>query len=125
MRNGMSASEKRATNFAPGGIAISMKNARAAVGCLAGEGKFTAGTGEFGTPLDQLRYILRAFFYEELNGLRIGQTVASVQCVLLMQRDLIFVAERDSNAALCVRRGRFIQVGFCEDEYTASLAEFY
>src|SRR5579859_1570946 len=100
MRNGIGAGKKGAADFAAGGVAVRVKNARTAVRRFAGEGEFCAGPVEFRAPFDELRDVLRTFFDKERDGFGAAKAIAGVDRVLLVQADFVFVAEGHGNAAL-------------------------
>ena len=124
MRDGVGASEESSADFAASGIAMSVKNARAAVSGFAGKGKLGARAVELGTPFDELGDVARTFFDKKGDGFGIAEAVTGVDGVLFVKADLVFVAEGDGDAALRVGGGGFTEIGFCEDQHTAGLAEF-
>jgi len=66
---------------------------------------------------------IRAFFDENAGGFRVHQSVAGGKSVLEMKADLVFVAESDRDAALCVLRCRLGDLLLGEHEDAASLRE--
>ena len=62
MRDGMSAGEKGAADFASRGIAMSVENARAAVSGFTSKRELGARAIKFGAPLDELSDVAGAFF---------------------------------------------------------------
>jgi len=124
MRDGVGAGEQGAADFAAGGIAMGVEDARAAVGGFASEGEFGAGAIEFGAPFDELGDVFGAFFDEESDGGGIAEAIAGVDGVLFVEADFVFIAEGDGDAALGPGGGGIAEVGFGEDEDAAGLAEF-
>ena len=120
----MRAGQEGAANFAAGGVTMGVQNAGAAVGSFAGEDELGAGAVEFGTPLDQFGDVLGAFFDEQGNGVGAAQAVASLQGVLLVEGDLVFVAERYGDAAVGPGGCGIVEIGFGEDQDAAGLAQF-
>jgi hypothetical protein len=124
MRDFVRAGEKSTADFASRGIALRVKDPGAAVRGFTREGKFGAGTIEFGPPFDELINVLRAFFDEKRHGLGAAETVSSAERVLFMETDFVFVAECYRDAALRPGGGRVTEIGFGEDEDAAGAAEF-
>src|SRR5258707_8802630 len=122
--NFVSARKKCAADFASGGVAMRVQDARAAVCGFASEGKLGAGTIEFGAPFDELCNVLGTFFDEESHGFCAAEAIASVEGVLLVQTNFVFVAKRDCDAALRPGGGGIAEVGFGEDQDAAGAAEF-
>src|SRR6266699_1249243 len=60
--NGVGAREESAADLPPGGVPVSMENARAAVRGLAREGQLGARAIKFGAPFNELLDVLGAFF---------------------------------------------------------------
>ena len=80
-----------------------MKDAVAAVGAFAGKGEFRAFAIEAGSPVDELKDCGGAFFDERAHGFAIAETIAGIQRVLLVQLNIVVVAQ-DDNAAEVVTR---------------------
>src|ERR1700747_1835784 len=123
MRDFVRAGEKSTGDFASRGIAVRVEDPRAAVRGFTREGKFGAGTIEFGAPFDELINVRRAFFDEKRHGLRAADTVSGVERVLFMETDFVFVAECHGDAALRPGGGGVTEIGFGEDEDAAGAAE--
>jgi hypothetical protein len=87
-------------HFIPGGIASGTQNSAPAVRRLPGERKFAAGFVEPGSPLDQLLDALRSLPDQDAHGFLPAQPVAGLECIGQMDRDVIFLAQRDCNATL-------------------------
>ena len=124
MRNGVCAGEKRAADFAAGGIAMCVEDAGTAVGGFASKGKLGSGAIEFGAPFDELGDVLGALFHEKRNGFGTAESVACAEGVLLVKADFVFVAEGNGDTALRPGGGRVAEIGFGEDEDAASGTEF-
>ena len=124
MRNGVRACEEGATDFASGGIAMCVENARTAVSRFASKGKLGARAIEFGAPFDKLRDVLGAFFDEKGYGFRATEAVPGVQRVLLVKADFVFITECYRDAALRPGRGGIAEIGFCEDQNGTCGTEF-
>ncbi len=99
--NGMGAGEQRAANLAPGRIAMRVQNSRPAVRRLARKRQLGSGAVKFRAPFDELRDVFRTFFHKQRNSLGAAQAIASIDRVLLVQPDFIFVGERHGDPALC------------------------
>ena len=95
---------ERARNLAAGGIAVRVQHAAAAVRAFAGEQQAAALTIELGAPVDQLVNRRRPFLHQCAHGPRVAQAVAGDQRVLLVQFDLVVVAQRGGDSALRVFR---------------------
>ena len=67
MRDRMRAREQRAADFPARRIAVRVQNPRAAVRGLPRESQLGSRAVEFRSPLDQLRDVLRALFYEQCH----------------------------------------------------------
>lgn len=113
-----------ASDLASGGIAVRVQHAGAAVGAFAGECELGAFAIELRAPGDEFLDTIGAFFDENACGLRIDEAVTGRQGVLEMQADLVFVAESDGDAALCVLRSRFCDLLLGKHENAAALREF-
>src|SRR5215470_16260176 len=124
MRQCMSASKQSAADFAAGGVAMRVENARAAVCGLARESQFGAGAIEFRAPFDELSDVLGTFFHQQGYRFRPAESVAGSDGVLLVQADFVFVAEGNGDATLRICSCGFAQVGFCKDKNGARGAEF-
>jgi len=124
MRDSVSASEEGSANFASGGVAMRVENARAAVSGLTSEGEFGTGAIEFGAPFDELRDVFWTFFDKERDSFGAAEAVASVEGVLLVETNFVLIAERDSDTALCPRCRGIAEIRFCEDENAAGGTEF-
>src|SRR5438132_11958862 len=105
MRNGIGAGEKRAADLAAGRVAMRMQNARTAMSGFPREGQLRTGSVEFGAPFNELRDVFGTFFDKQRHRFGPAKAVACVNGVLLVEADLVFVAERDGDAALRPGRG--------------------
>jgi hypothetical protein len=85
-----------------------MQNAGTRVGAFAAEQQACAiGVAiELGPPVDELLDGFGAFFNQRVNRVAIAEAVSSDQRVLLVQIDVVIIAQGDSNAALRVLGGR-------------------
>jgi len=88
------------------------------------ESEFSAGAIELGAPFDELSNVFRALFDKESHGFWAAEGIASVERVLLVKADFVFVAERYSDAALRPGGGRIAERGFGENQNAAGAAEF-
>jgi len=99
------------------------RRARAARDCASGrlarECQFAADLIEFSAPLDQLLDGGRAFLHQRAHGRGIAEAVSSGQRVLLVQFDLVVVAEGDGDAALRVFGGGFAERVLGDDQNAA------
>src|SRR5262250_2428372 len=107
VRNGIGAGQKRAADFAPGGVAMRMKNPRPAVRGFTRESQLCSGAVELGTPFNQLRDVFGAFLDEQRHRFGATKPVSRVDRVLFVQADFVFVAEGYGDATLRVGRCRF------------------
>ena len=98
---------------------MSVEDAATGMGALAREGKARALPIELRAPGDQLLDGAGAFLDEYAHGFRIAEAVAGRDSVLLVERDLVVVAERGGDAALRVFRRRFLELILGQDEDTA------
>ncbi len=81
-----------ACNLPPGGIAMRVQNAVAAVRAFARERKPLPFAIELRAPVDQLLNRGRAFFHQRADSLAVAESIARIERVLLMQRHLVVVA---------------------------------
>jgi hypothetical protein len=93
-----------AADLASSGVAVCVQDAVAAVGAFAGESEFGAGAIEFRAPSNQFFNAGRAFFDQDASGVRVAKSVASVERVLKVKADAVFVAKRGGDPALRVLR---------------------
>ncbi len=114
---------KGANDFASGGVTVSMQNAATAVGAFARESEPGALAIELSAPCDQLLDGGRTFFDQGANCFGIAEAVAGNEGVLLVQFDLIVVAESRSYASLRIFGGRFLQTVFGDDKHPAGRGE--
>src|SRR5260370_35433520 len=77
-----------------------VQNPRAAMRRLSRKRQFRSRPGEFRSPLDELRDVLRPFFDQKRYGLRAAQTVSGVEGVLFLQPALIFTGKRYTASSL-------------------------
>ncbi len=101
-----------------------MQNAIAAVRALTAEQQFFAFAIEGGTPVDEAFDFGWAFFHQNANGFGIAKTIAREERVLLMQSDVVIVAERCRDATLRIFGGRFAQTVFRNDEDAPNTCQF-
>ncbi len=73
-------------------------------------------------PFDKLRDVLGAFFDEERDGLGAAEAVARVDGVLLVQADLVFVAQGNRDSALRPGRRGITQKRLRQDKHAAGVA---
>ncbi len=88
------------------------------------ECQFRAGAVEFGAPFDELRDVLRTLFDKQRHGFGAAKAVTRVDGVLLVKADFVFVAERDSDAALRPGRCGIAQKRFGQHEDASRVAKF-
>src|SRR5262249_59111666 len=75
---------QRAAKLASSGVAMGVKDPRAAVRCLARECELRAVAIELSAPVDELLDALRSFFDEHLGGCGVDQSIAGIDRVLQM-----------------------------------------
>ena len=85
---------------------------------------FRAFAIELRAPVDQILNGGGAFFDQRVDGVLVAESVARVERVLLVQRDLIVVAERHGDAALRVFGRGLAQGVFGDHENAAGLRQF-
>ncbi len=110
---------KRAANLLSGGVAMCVQDAVATMGAFASEREFGPIAIELCSPGDELFNALRSFFDENARGLLIAKAVAGNECVLQVQADFIFVAERGGDASLCILCSRLLDFKLGEDEHAS------
>src|SRR5579875_2580032 len=98
-------------------------NAATPVGAFAREREPGALAIELSAPCDQLLDGGRTFFDQGANCFGIAEAVAGNEGVLLVQFDLIVVAESRSYASLRIFGGRFLQTVFGDDKHPAGRGE--
>jgi hypothetical protein len=116
-----------AGDFASRGIAVGVEDAVAAVRAFAGEGElrvFTFFAIEFGAPADEVLYGGWALLDKGVDGVLVAESVAGVEGVVFVERDLVIVAERDGDAALGVFGRRLAQGVLGHDENGSGLRQF-
>ena len=124
MWDGVRSSKQGATDLSSGGIAVSVENSRTAVGSLARKSEFGSCAIEFRTPFDELSDVLGAFLHKDVDGFGITEAISGVDSVLLVNPDLVLVAEGDSNATLRVGRCGLAKIRFGKDQHRAGLTQF-
>ena len=72
------------------------------MGAFPGECQVQAFTVELGTPFDELLNRGGAFFYEYADRFRITQPIAGRNRVLLVEFDIVLVAQCNGDATLSV-----------------------
>ena len=82
-----------------------MDDAVTAVSGFTSKGQVLPFPVELGAPLDQLLDRSGPFLDESAHGGTVAESVAGVEGVLLVERDLVIVAERDGDAALGIVGG--------------------
>jgi hypothetical protein len=115
---------ERSRDLAPGGIAVRVQDAVAAVRALAGECQLAARAVEGGAPLDQFLNRRRTLFHQGAHGDGVAQAVAGIQRVLFMQLDLVVVTEGDGDATLRVFGGGFPKAFLGHHQHRTRLGEF-
>ena len=115
---------ERAGDLAPGGIAVRVQHAVAAVRAFAREGEAVALAVELRAPLDQLLDGARTLLHQRAHGVAVAQPVAGGERVLLVQFHFVVVAERHGDAALRVLRGGFAQRVLGHHQHAAGGGQF-
>jgi 3-dehydroquinate synthase len=110
---------KRAGDLAAGRVAVCVQDAAAGVRAFAGEGEAGTFAVELGPPGDQFLDGARAFLDKRVDGLRVAEAVAGGDGVLLVEGDLVVVAEGGGDAALGVFRGGLLELILGEDKDAA------
>jgi hypothetical protein len=96
---------ERPHDLAPGGIAMGMQDAVAAVSAFTSEDKLCTPAIECGSPFNELLNGSGAFFDQSANCVDIAESVAGKNRVLFVQLNFVVVAECNSYAALRVFGG--------------------
>ncbi len=123
MGNRMGFRQQRTADFPARGIAVRVQNPRTAVRRLSRERQLGSRAVELGSPIDKLRDVPGPFLHQRRNGFRAAEAVSGVDGVLLMQPDLVFVAQGDCDSALRVCGRGFAQVRFCEHQHVSRTAQ--
>ena len=100
-----------------------VQNARSAVRGFSRKRQLGACAIELRAPLDQLSNVFRPLLHQEGDRFRAAKAIACFDRVLLVQADLVFVAERDGDSTLRPRRCGIAQIGFGEDQHAARIAQ--
>src|SRR5690348_7002893 len=100
-----------------------VQHARAAVRALARESERGTLAVESRAPIDEFLNAVGAFFDQNLRRFRVAEAVAGFERVLKMKRNIVFIAERDCDPALCVVSGGFGQLIFRQHQHAAGLGE--
>jgi hypothetical protein len=100
-----------------------MQDAISAVCAFAAELQFLALTVECCTPSDKPLNFCRTFFDQHSHGFGIAQPIACSQGVLLVQRDIVIVAEGGCNTSLSVFRRRFAEAVLRDDDNATGRSE--
>src|SRR5947209_18847327 len=98
-----------------------MQNAIATVRPFASERQLRAAAVKLCAPLNQFFNAFRSVFHQCPCCLGIAETITSVQRVLKMQADLVFIAQRRSDSAL---RGRILELTISQHFYATSACQF-
>src|SRR6266480_2390782 len=101
-----------------------MQNAIAAVRFFASERQLRALAAKLRAPLNQFFNAFRSIFHQCPCCLGIAETITSVQRVLKMQADLVFIAQRGRNPTLRQLRGRILDLTFSQHYYASSARQF-
>src|SRR6266700_3056483 len=101
-----------------------MQYAIAAVRSFASERQLRALTVKLRPPLNQFFNAFRSVFHQCPCCLGIAETITSVQRVLKMQADLVFIAQRGRNPTLRQLRGRTLDLTFSQHYYASSVLQF-
>ena len=112
---------QRAGDLAAGGIAVGVQDAAAAMSGFPRKRQPHAIAIEFGAPLDEPLDGGRTFLDQRVDSLRIAQSGPGGEGVLLVQSDLVVIAERDGDSALRVFRRGFAQAVLRHHQNTACL----
>jgi hypothetical protein len=96
-----------------------MEDAIAAMCAFAAKGKLGTFTIELRPPGDEFLNALRRLLDQDLCGLGITQAITSIQGVLQVQADFIFVAERRCDPALRVLRAGIRDLTFSQHQHTS------
>ena len=102
-----------------------MKNAAAAMSTFAGEEQAGSLAIKCCSPFDELFDSSRPFFNERAYRFDVAESVTGQYRILLVEFDLIIVAESDRDSALCIFGRRFAQAVFGDDQNTARTCQFY
>src|SRR5207244_895313 len=98
-----------------------MQNAIATVRPFASERQLRAAAVKLCAPLNQFFNAFRSVFHQCPCCLGIAETITSVQRVLKMQADLVFIAQRGCDSAL---RGRILELALSQHYYASSARQF-
>jgi hypothetical protein len=121
---GRSFAIKHSGDFATCGIAVCVQDAVAAVRAFARKQELRALTIELDAPVDELLNPRRPFLDERTNGIAVAESGACYEGVLLVQGDLVIVAERYSDSALRVLGRRFSQCVLGDDQHRPGFRQF-
>src|SRR5690242_6094127 len=102
-----------------------MKHPAAAVSAFAGEEQASSFAIKGCSPFDELFDSSRTFFDERAYSFDIAESVTGQDRILLVEFDLIIVAESDRDSALCIFGRRLAQAVFGDDQNTARTCQFY
>ena len=94
-----------------------VQDAAAAVRAFAREQELRSFTIECCAIFDELLNGGRSFFHQHAHGFRIAQAIARCQRVLLVEFNIVVVAESGSDASLRVYRRRFAEAVLGQDEH--------
>jgi 3-dehydroquinate synthase len=108
-----------AGDFTAGGIAVGMEDAVAGVGAFAAEDEDAAFPIELGAPFEEFLDDAGAFGDEGADGVRVAETIAGGEGILLVEGDLVIVGKGGGDASLRILGGRLMEGVLGEDEHLA------
>ena len=113
-----------ARDLAPRRIAMRMQHPVAAVRAFSREGQPGSLAVELRAPLDELPNRRGSFLHQGAHRRTVAEAVSRVQRVLLVQFDLVVVAQSDGDPALRIFGGGFPEAVLRHDQHLARLGQF-
>ena len=102
---------------------MSVQHPPAGMRTFLGEGQLRSVAVKLGAPFDELLDGRRTLLDQPPHRFRVAQSVSGGDCVLLMKRDLVLVAQSHRHATLGVLGGGLFERIFGDDKYLAGLGE--